>query len=136
LFGEYWKVSPFSINIAENLNCTRVCSLKTTTDARNPSQWREFLLNMAKNEYHYKLMVDELISATIIKTESDEKDYFKGIPVAKHDPVTSQVYMYNHLDLFVSINRAADGTERIVEFDVQPKSIDWSRSVLCDLKRE
>ena len=33
--------------------------------------------------------------------------------------------MYNHLDLFVSINRAPGGTERIVEFDILPKSVDW-----------
>ena len=72
-------------------------------------------------------MVDDLISATIVQAPntSTQNDYFWGIPVAKYDKVTDKVYLYNHLDLFVSINRAPLGTERIVEFDILPKSIDW-----------
>lgn len=72
-------------------------------------------------------MVDELISATIFQSSntSTDKEYFWGIPVAKHEIETGKVYMYNHLDMFVSINRAPFGTERIVEFDVFPKSLNW-----------
>ncbi len=82
-------------------------------------------------------MIDELISATIVKSEkSDENDYFKGIPVAKYDRVSDKVFLYNHLDLNLSINQAGDGTERIVEFDILPRSIDWSKSSPCDESSE
>jgi len=45
---------------------------------------------LAENEYNYRLMVDELISATIVNSSntSNDKEYFRGIPVSKYDKVT------------------------------------------------
>ena len=79
------------------------------------------------------MIVDELISATIVNEISDKIDYFKGIPVSQYDKLSGKVYLYNHLDFIVSLHRALDLSERIVEFDVIPRSIDWSESTrVCD----
>lgn len=84
-------------------------------------------------------MLDELISATTITNGTNKssavKDYSRGIPVSKFDKATGKVFLYNHVELVVSINRASDGSERIVGFDIEPKSIDW-RDSACELDTE
>lgn len=85
---------------------------------------------MAQSESTYRLMVDELISATVKQRGEGVEglDYFKGIPISKVHESTGGVSVYNHLDFHVGLHKSmkvGEPSYRIVEFDVEPKSINW-----------
>ena len=86
---------------------------------------------MAKQNYEYKLMVDELPSATVYKHEAKttnsesrpEIEYDYGIPVArktiKHTgPMQEELTVMNHLVLTIETHTTDSGAIRIVGFEV------------------
>ena len=86
---------------------------------------------MAEMNYNYKLMIDDLPSATVYKkasntTNSDihpEIQYDSGIPVARkivkpHGPITGEITVMNHLVLTVETHTTDSGAIRIVGFEV------------------
>ncbi len=67
LIGEDWQISPYTIVIGKETTCSILCdSLRT----RDDKDWRNILKTMALEESSYRLMVDELISATMFNRTS------------------------------------------------------------------
>jgi hypothetical protein len=77
-----------------------------------------------KRSYHYKLYLDELPSATIIRNKNgvDIVNYYDGIPIGYTD-TNGTVNVFNHLEITVDTHKTYDGHERIVAFDVEPFSL-------------
>lgn len=76
--------------------------------------------------YHYRLYIDGLPSASILRDKQDKElpaDYFHGVPIGKWSQETGQAMIYNHLDIIVIVHDTLDGHHRIVGFDVEPYSI-------------
>jgi hypothetical protein len=103
----------------------------------------ENLRYFADHYYGFRLMVDDLVSATRFVTEleggadsgSDEFietiDYQSSIPVAVYNDTTDELVYNNHFDIFVTTHKTSDGTYRVVAFDIEPRSIAWGSNP-CD----
>lgn len=86
--------------------------------------------SMINDDYHYKLYIDGLPVATIIRdplTGDVHKDYFEGVPIGHYylNPETgqSQHMLYNHWILTVKTSKVKDSLHRkIVGFEVEPRS--------------
>ena len=104
---------------------------------------------MSQNKYFYKLMVDDLPSATVIPKDRKQKAkeivrayesqdifsilqlnmdvvYTEGLMVGAFDLYEKEFHVNNHLDITLEIHGGIGGDKfKIVGFDVEPKSIDW-----------
>ena len=98
---------------------------------------------MAQHGYRYKLYLDDLPSATMIKDEKTGKlvpDYLDGIPVGEYDRQTGKLKIYNHLAIEVKVHLTTTQPveKRIVGFEVYPMSRDPNdvHIARCDHKAE
>ena len=92
----------------------------------NPTQISQFS-TMIQHGFRYKLYLDDLPSATMLRTPDGElvPDYQDGIPIGIYDRKNHQVIIYNHLIITVKTHFAVGSQEqRIVGFEVEPRSVD------------
>ena len=85
----------------------------------------EMFSYLIENDFKYKLYLDGLPSATIMRDDHNremEPDYSVGIPIGRYDG-EGQVAIYNHLDIFVIVHNTPEGHHRIVGFEVEPYSM-------------
>jgi len=88
------------------------------------------MVGLIDADYHYKLYIDGLPVATIIRdpiTGDVHKDYFDGVPIGyKHfDQEAKEIkhILYNHWILTVKTQKVKDSLHRkIVGFEVEPRS--------------
>ena len=89
---------------------------------------------MAIRDFNYRLLIDDLPSATVIRRDPsttnadvmklDEIFYDHGIPVAEFDGHYKKLSVYNHLIFTVETHKVKEDV-RIVGFEVEAKSIEW-----------
>ena len=82
------------------------------------------------HDYKYTLYLDDLPSAVGLRDKYNMElpvNYFEGIPVGfyQEDEITGlRTYaLYNHFDITVIINHTVENHQRVVGFEVEPKSI-------------
>lgn len=83
-----------------------------------------------KYRYHYRLFVDDLPSATLLRDPENgvvHTDYFSGIPVGKmvYDEAGQRYryILYNHWNINIDVQEVEDSLHRrIVGFTVEPRS--------------
>ena len=82
------------------------------------------------HDYRYTLYLDDLPSAVGLRDKFNEElpvNYFDGIPIGYYveDEVTGlrSYALYNHFDIIVIINHTVENHQRIVGFEIEPKSI-------------
>ena len=105
---------------------------------------------MSHNKYFYRLMVDDLPSATLLSPKKPDEQpmnatFASGVPETFHlvgigDAVyddglkvayyynfmqQKEIRVYNHLEITVEVHKGLSDKFRIVGFEVEPKSIDW-----------
>jgi hypothetical protein len=83
-----------------------------------------------EHDYKYTLYLDDLPSAVGLRDKYNMElpvNYFDGIPVGFYteDKVTGlrSFALYNHFDITVIINHTVENHQRVVGFEVEPKSI-------------
>jgi hypothetical protein len=85
---------------------------------------------IGSKHFEYKLILDDLPSATIHHGKQETPEYNDTIPIvdlqANKSSNFDNTIVYNHLNLLVQISPADGNNNRIVGFDVEPMSIDWS----------
>lgn len=102
---------------------------------------------MTAQGFEYKLMIDDLPSATITHVKGDATNdfaqiaYTDGIPVIDFSAIKDgdkhavekkfNLKLYNHLHFIIETHETVEGSKRIVGFDVEPMSIDWGYSTPC-----
>lgn len=98
----------------------QICQM--TYSEKDASWFKELI----KDGYHYKLYIDDLPAASILRDKYDKEmaaDYFHGVPLGQWNYQTNDFVLYNHWDLVVIVHDTIDGHHRIVGFDVEPYSI-------------
>jgi Endomembrane protein 70 len=82
------------------------------------------------HDYKYTLYLDDLPSAVGLRDKHNEElpvNYFDGIPVGFYsvDEITGMNHyaIYNHFDITVIINHTVENHQRVVGFEVEPRSI-------------
>ena len=98
---------------------------------------------MAQHGYRYKLYLDDLPSATMIKDEKTGElvpDFLDGIPIGEYDHETGKLLIYNHLSIEVKVHLTTTEPveKRVVGFEVYPMSRAYSDTHLprCDHNAE
>jgi hypothetical protein len=84
-----------------------------------------------QHHYQYKLHLDGLPSATIIRSKDGKEilDYFEGIPVGLYEKDHSKrdseekFMIFNHLRIEVLVHETYEGHMRVVGFEVEPFSL-------------
>jgi hypothetical protein len=77
---------------------------------------------LIQHEYTYKLELDGIPSATIIRNDKNKiTDYHEGIPLGVYDSKKHEIIIYNHLEITV-LNHKEGDTYRIVGLEVEPYS--------------
>ena len=141
---EHWIVSPYSDDHALVLGKNETCRQLCTTTYSKATQARLGVL--ASRGFEYKLMIDDLPSATVIPAENTTTQhnnpnivYNKGIRVAKWNPLKSKVEgglgvssVNNHLIMTIDYHKDSTKAVRIVGFDVEAKSVDWPIGKSCE----
>ena len=104
----------------------------------NNTQVQQFSF-FAQHGYRYKLYLDDLPSATMIRDQKNRTlvpDYMQGIPVGEYDRVTKKLKIYNHLQITVKVHKAntVAKDKRIVGFEVHAMSRDPDdkHTLICD----
>ena len=136
LRSEVWGYSPYTVwlNPSDVPNC-----LVVAYDVPYEAAVMNRLNIVADQNFEYKLMIDDLPSATVYRR--DEKgttnshglpqiEYDYGIPVAHKvikpsGPISNELMLMNHLQLTVETHTTDNGAIRIVGFEVEAMSIDW-----------
>jgi len=80
---------------------------------------------MIQHNYKYKLNIDGLPSATILRDKKNKElpvDYQSGIPIGEYHGL-GKIMIYNHLDIVVRVHTTMEGHHRIVGFEVEPYSM-------------
>lgn len=80
---------------------------------------------MIQHDYKYKLYLDGLPSAVILRDKKNRElpvDYTSGIPIGEFHGL-GKVMIYNHFDIIVKVHTTMEGHHRIVGFEVEPYSI-------------
>lgn len=91
---------------------------------------------MGLQGFEYKLNIDDLPSATryhgggTTNTPEHKIIYSDSIPLISYKSA-DKIKIYNHLHLIIETHKTDQGTRRIVGFDVEPMSIDWSSINPC-----
>jgi len=111
--------SPFDYQFGRHKKGIIPCEKSYNEEDMN--EWSFFM----QHNYHYKLYLDGLPSATILRGSNgkDVIDYFEGIPIGHYNHKDDSMFIYNHLEITVETTGNSDGHERIVAFDVEPFSI-------------
>ena len=118
--------SPFDYTFGRHKKGIIPCSKSYNEEDMN--EWSFFM----QHNYHYKLYLDGLPSATIIQGQNNKKnhgngkeviDYFEGVPIGHYNHEDDSMFIYNHLEITVETTGNTDGHLRIVSFDVEPFSI-------------
>ena len=82
---------------------------------------------MTKHGYRYRLYLDNLPSATMVREEETGKiipNYDDGIPVGVYNEKDDTVMLYNHLSMTVLTHfEGGSDKQRIVGFEIEPQSI-------------
>ena len=135
LTKEHWTFSPYTVwlNPSDNPRCLVIAE----EIPYEPAIYNRLKI-MAQQNYEYKLLLDDLPSATVYKrevntTNSDTRpllEYDYGIPVANQiikatGPHKGEISVMNHLVLTVDTHTTDSGAIRIVGFEVEAKSINW-----------
>ena len=98
---------------------------------------------MSHNKYFYKLMIDDLPSATVIPPKATKEEtvreyidsekfelvemnkdvvYTEGIMLAKYNLLAKEIRVLNHLDITIDIHAGITKDQyKIVGFEVEPK---------------
>ena len=104
----------------------------------NNTQVQQFSF-FAQHGYRYKLYIDDLPSATVVKdpkTGDLVPDYLDGIPIGEFDRETRKLKIYNHLQIEVKVHLSSTKPveKRIVGFNVRPMSraYDDKNTLRCD----
>ena len=99
-------------------------SVQTCTKTLTQGQIEQFS-QMIQHNYKYKLYLDGLPSATILRDKKNKElpvDYTSGIPIGEYHGL-GQIMIYNHLDIVVKVHTTLEGHHRIVGFEVEPYSM-------------
>ena len=135
LTKEHWSYSPYTVwlNPKDKPKCQVVAY-----DVPYETYIYNRMKIMSERNYSYKLMIDDLPSATVYRkegktTNSESRpdiEYDSGIPVARkiikpNGPITGEIEVMNHLIMTVETHTTDSGAIRIVGFEVQAMSVDW-----------
>ena len=136
---EHWVFSPYTVwlNPQDKPRC-----LTVAYDVPYEPAMYKRLSTMAEQNYKYKLMIDDLPSATVYHklanttnsvSQSTDTQYDYGILVAQKvseatGAMTDEISVMNHLVLNVDTHSTSSGAIRIVGFKVEAFSVDWGEN--------
>jgi len=103
----------------QNQECQILCTKNYQDYEYDNFKW------LIEKDYHYTLLVDELPSAFIQRSEEKATvKYENGIPLGILDKGDNNIYVYNHLEFTIQVHETIDdeNTYRIVGFKIEPIS--------------
>jgi hypothetical protein len=79
---------------------------------------------MIERDYHFTLFLDSLPSAYVSREEKTLIKYSSGVPVGFVDKNNGEVYLYNHLEIIITVSETIEDNNafRIIGFKIEPIS--------------
>ncbi|PNF17841.1 Transmembrane 9 superfamily member 4 [Cryptotermes secundus] len=130
LRGDRIVNTPYEVQMAESVNCRLLCH-----SPKNPINWNEEdsqkVASRIRHEYFVHLLVDNLPCATkIVNPETSEIQYEHGYRLGGLDG--GSIYINNHLKLVLLYHTHNEETYRVVGFEVEAMSIDYTQLTFSD----
>ncbi|GFG40917.1 hypothetical protein Cfor_11093 [Coptotermes formosanus] len=125
LRGDRIVNTPYEVQMAESVHCRLLCH-----SPKSPMNWNveesQTVANRIRHEYFVHLLVDNLPCATkIVNHETSEIQYEHGYRLGGVDGAS--VYINNHLKLILLYHTHNEDTFRVVGFEVEAMSIDYTQ---------